>query len=191
MSFSILFIPYITLFVLAYYNRSLRTAVQDKVRLGLVSTLQKEESQLAAAGTDFDSLWAITQKRIDVYHEIATQQARNSFRSAQIAAYVGFAFLIAVAAFAGLTKSGTGAIAAAVVGVAGAGMSAYIGSTFMKAQASSSEQLGAYFLQPVEFARALAAERLLEKVEQGERAKVVERIVQSMTPIHDEQAPKS
>ena len=98
--------------------------------------------------------------------------------------------MIGVAIFAGLTKNGTGAIAASVIGVAGAGMSAYIGSTFMKAQASSSEQLGAYFLQPVEFARALGAERLLDKLEPGDRAKVVERIVQSVTPIRDEQPPK-
>jgi hypothetical protein len=60
----------------------------------------------------------------------------------------------------------------------------------MKAQASSSSELGAYYLQPVEFARTLAAERLLDKLEQGERAKVVERMVQSMTPIRNELAPR-
>jgi hypothetical protein len=177
-------------FGMTAYREMLRQAFSDRLALGLVSELQQQERDLADKGTDFDSLWAITQKRIDVYHEIATRQSRNSFRSAQIAAYVGFLFLIAVAVFAGLTKTGTGAIAASVVGVAGAAMSAYIGSTFMKAQASSSEQLGAYFFQPVDFARALAAERLLDKVEPGDRGKIVERIVQSMTPIRDD-LPKS
>ena len=133
------------------------------MRLGLV---------LPSLKLDSGELWAVTQKRIDVYHEIATQQARHSFRSAQVAAYGGFAFLIAVAVFTALSKHGTAAIAASVVGVAGAGMSAYIGSTFMKAQASSSEQLSAYFLQPVQFARALSAERpylmLAQKVQDFE-----------------------
>jgi len=179
----------VSIFV-AFYTQTTRQAFLDRLNLGLVSELQQQERDLADKGTDFDSLWAITQKRIDVYHEIATRQSRNSFRSAQIAAYVGFLFLIAVAIFAGFSNSGTGAIAASVIGLAGAGMSAYIGSTFMKAQTSSSEQLGAYFFQPVEFARALAAERLLDKVEPGDRGKIVERIVQSMTPIRDEQ-PKS
>jgi hypothetical protein len=96
-----------------------------------------------------------------------------------------------VAGIAAFTKSGTGAIAASAIGVAGAGLSGYVGATFMKSQAASAEQLRAYFLQPVEFARVLAAERLLDKVEPGERARIVERIVQSMTPIHDEQPPKS
>jgi hypothetical protein len=130
----------------------------------------------------------ITQKRIDLYHEIATQQSRSSFRSGQIAAYSGFIVIIVVAGIAALTKSGTAAIAASVIGVAGAGLSAYVGSTFMKSQAASAEQLRAYFRQPVEFARMLGAERLLEKVEPGERVRVVERIVQSMTPVRDEQS---
>jgi hypothetical protein len=64
--------------------------------------------------------------RATCYHKIATQQGRHSFGSAQIAAYGGFAFLIAVAIFAGVTKNGTGAIATSVVGVVGAGMSAYM-----------------------------------------------------------------
>jgi len=93
-----------------------------------------------------------------------------------------------VAGIAAFTKTGTAAIAASVIGVAGAGLSGYIGATFMKSQAASGEQLRAYFLQPVEFARILAAEWLLEKVDESpERAKVIERIVQAITPIREEQ----
>jgi hypothetical protein len=181
---------YITVYGYFFYRNFQRRAFEDGMLLGEVSALQQEESAIASAGTDFDSLWAITQKRIDLYHEIATQQSRSSFRSGQIAAYIGFLVIIVAATIAAFTKTGTAAIAASVIGVAGAGLSAYVGSTFMKSQSASAEQLRAYFLQPVEFARVLAAERLLEKVEAGERAKVVERIVQSMTPIRDEQPPK-
>lgn len=182
---------YITAYGYFFYRNFQRRAFRDRMLLGEVSALQQEEKAIANAGTDFDSLWAITQKRIDLYHEIATQQSRSSFRSGQIAAYSGFIVIIVVAGIAALTKSGTAAIAASVIGVAGAGLSAYVGSTFMKSQAASAEQLRAYFLQPVEFARMLGAERLLEKVEPGERVRVVERIVQSMTPVRDEQPPKS
>jgi hypothetical protein len=170
---------------LVLYRVLLRQRVGDRIRLGLVADLQKEEEKLAAAGTDFDSLWAITQKRLDFYHDIATQQARTSFRSGQVAAYSGFAVVVLVAILAAFTKNGTGAIAASVIGVAGAGLSAYVGATFMRAQESSASQLRAYFLQPVEFARVLAAERLLEKIEPEGRARVVETIIGSIVTSGD------
>jgi hypothetical protein len=173
-------VAYFVLAGLGLYRNFLRRQLQDRLRLGIVTTLQKEEKELAASGTDFDALWVLTQKRIDFYHEIATQQARSSFRSGQFAAYAGFAIVVLIAIFAAFTNSGTGAIAASVIGVAGAGLSAYVGATFMRAQESSAAQLRAYFLQPVEFARVLAAERLLGTLEADHRARIVEQIISSI-----------
>lgn len=176
---------YITSYAVLLYRLSLRRAVRDKLALGIARKLDAEESEIATGGTtpEFGSLWAATQKRISFYHEIATDQARRSFLSSQIAASAGFLVVVLVAIFAAFSRKGTGAIAAGVIGTAGAGLSAYVGATFAKAQASASAQLRAFFLQPVDFSRALGAERLLDKVPENERAKIVEHIVQSMTPI--------
>ena len=167
---------------LKYLESNMHGAVYDRFSLGLATEeLRREEGEIASAGTDFGSLWAVTQKRIDLYHQIATVQARTSFVNGQIAAYAGFLVVIGVAVIAGFTQNTAGAIAASVIGVAGAGLSGYIGATFMKAQAAASAQLREYFLQPVEFARVLAAERLLDKLEANDRGPVVADIIKSMT----------
>lgn len=146
--------------ILWVHEDDLKSAVKDNIRLGIAQELRRQESKLAASGTDFDALWAATQRRIDFYHDIATDQSKKSFRSGQMAAYTGFAVLLIVAGAAVLASNTAAAIAAGTIGVAGAGLSAYIGSTFMKSQMSASEQLRSTFLQPVEFARVLSAERL-------------------------------
>lgn len=170
------------LFFLFCYGLNLHEAVSDRLSLGQATEeLRREEGEVASAGTDFGSLWAVTQKRIDLYHQIATVQSKTSFVNGQIAAYTGFLVIIVVAVIAGFTQNATGAIAAGVIGVAGAGLSGYIGATFMKAQAAASAQLREYFLQPVEFARVLAAERLLDKLEVKDRGPVVADIIKTMT----------
>lgn len=158
-----------------------RGAFDDRLTLGLVSELQNEEQQLAEAegNTDLASLWAITQKRIDLYHSIATSQAQNSFRVAQVSAMAGFVAILSLGGLAAFSD-GTSAIAASVVGVAGAAMGGYIGATFMKAQAEASVQLRAFFLQPVQFSRMLGAERLLDGLPDPERAAAVQLIIKSM-----------
>ena len=62
----------------------------------------------------------------------------------------------------------------------GGGLSAYISSTFMKAQAEASAQLREFFFQPVEFARVLAAERLLEGMEEVDRSKTRSTMIAAM-----------
>lgn len=181
-----LFALMIPLYPAALRVRNARRAFDDRMTLGLVSDLQEEERALAQSEdgkTDLASLWAITQKRIDLYHSIATTQAQNSFRVGQMAAVAGFGSIIALGALAAFTKSGTGAIAASVIGVAGAAMSGYIGATFMRAQAEASAQLRAFFLQPVEFSRMLGVERLLDDLTDSDRAAAVMHIITSMMPL--------
>ena len=61
-------------------------------------------------------------------------------------------------------------------------MTGYIGSTFMKAQTEASQQLQQFFLQPVEFFRLLGLERLLDLMSPEEKARAIQRIVDSMMP---------
>lgn len=98
----------------------------------------------------------------------------------QIAAGAGF-FVIIIAAFiAGFSRSTAAAIASGITGVAGGGLGAYIGSTFMKSQDTASAQLRAYFSQPLEFSKYLAAERLLNFIDKGDRTAAVNTMITSI-----------
>lgn len=162
------------------YRSSLASAHEVESR----GTLQDEENRVAEElkDTDFGTLWAVTQKRIDYYHEIATSQSRRSFVSTQIATVIGFALIVGFGLLAAQASTAIGAISTAAVGIVGAGLSAYIGSTFMKAQSEASAQLRQFFLQPVEFSRLLGAERLVDSLDPEERAKAVQVIVKTMMP---------
>ena len=107
------------------------------------------------------ALWEITHSRIDLYHEIATTQARKSFRNAQIAMATGFVLLLVFALLAIRSSSMTASIVTGALGATAAGLAGYIGRTFVRSQESAAGHLRAYFDQPLEFSRYLAAERLL------------------------------
>jgi hypothetical protein len=145
---------------------------------------KKEErvavEELKQSDPDFATLWFITQGRIDYYHKIATDQARRSFISSQIATGAGFALVIIVAIIAARTTNPIAAISAGAVGIVGGGLSAYIGATFMKSQSEASAQLRQFFLQPVELSRVLGAERLLEKLPRDQKSEAVQQIIKSM-----------
>ena len=184
--FAIGMIYYLTFFFLSVHATRQRRLFADRVRLGIVRDLQDDEQRLAEESldgkTDFASLWAITQRRIDLYHGIATAQAESSFKVGQRATIAGFVAVILLGIVAAFTKSGAAAIAASVIGVAGAAISGYVGATFMKAQSEATAQLRQFFLQPVEFSRMLGVERLVETLPDGDRAAAVQQIVKSMMP---------
>jgi hypothetical protein len=165
--------------VYASYRASKSVSAQETASR---SSLENEESRVAEEleNTDFGTLWAVTQKRINYYHEIATSQSRRSFVSTQIATLVGFALIIGFGLLAAQASTAIGAISTAAVGIVGAGLSAYIGSTFMKAQSEATAQLRQFFLQPVEFSRLLGAERLIGSLEPQQRAVAVQALVKSM-----------
>ncbi len=127
------------------------------------------------------ALWALTQQRIDHYHRLATGQSSTSFRTGQIIMIVGFVAVIALGALAAFAASGTAAIAASVVAVAGAALSGFVGATFMKSQSEASVQLREFFLQPVEFARLLGAERLVQLLaDDAAKGRAIEQIIRDM-----------
>lgn len=164
-------------------RRRLREEFEDEQRVIVFERLHRQETDISGEPPELESAkaWTLTQQRIDYYHEIALQQARRSFFSGQFAAYVGFAVVLVAAALAAFASNGTAAIAASVVGVAGAGLSGYIGGTFMKLQAEASAQMREFFLQPVESSRMLNAERLVQTIADGtERSKAVQEIVKAM-----------
>ncbi|MEU6495714.1 hypothetical protein [Streptomyces sp. NPDC046984] len=106
-------------------------------------------------------LWAVTNARLDLYHEIATRQAQQSFRNAQAAMVIGFLLLAAFVTVAFKASTTTGAVVAGGLGAVSAALSGYVSRTFVKSQETAAEHLKAYFDQPLEFARYLTAERLI------------------------------
>jgi hypothetical protein len=171
--------------ILARAREASRNRASVSLRHAEEQVIVRSDVGESEADITFAKLWFATQRRIDYYHEIATEQSRHSFRNGQISAYLGFAVVIGVAVIAAFTSSSTGAIAASVIGVAGAGLSAYIGSTFMKAQSDAAAQLRQYFLQPVEFSLMLGAERLVKAIEDPvERSKAVQEIVRNTAAHH-------
>ena len=128
------------------------------------------------------ALWAVTHSRLDLYHDIATGQARRSFRNAQAAMIIGFVLLV-VFVFVALEASTTaGSVVAGGLGAVSAALAGFISRTFIKSQDTAATHLRAYFDQPLEFSRYLAAERLI--VDAGltyeDRAKVLTNLVQAM-----------
>lgn len=152
----------------------------------LVIEIQKAEREVADS-TEEDNLklaklWAVTQKRIDFYHDIAIKQSKSSFIGAQLSMYVGFAALIALGAFAVTAPNPTAAITAGGLGAASTALSGFVAATFIKSHSEASAQLREFFLQPVEFSRMLGVERLVESLDTASRPEAVQQIIRSMMP---------
>lgn len=129
------------------------------------------------------ALWDVTHGRMDLYHQIVTAQARRSFIAAQAAMGIGFVLLVGFAVLAAEAKTTTAAISAGGLGAVGAAFAAYIGKTFIRSQESAASHLRAYFDQPLELSRYLAAERLLgdaADLTADQRAAMVSSLVQSI-----------
>lgn len=142
------------------------------------------------------ALWDVTHGRMDLYHQIVTGQARNSFRTAQAAMGVGFVLLVVFAVLAAEAKTTTAAISAGGLGAVGAAFAAYIGKTFIRSQESAASHLRAYFDQPLELSRYLAAERLLADAKEltaKQRTAILSTLVQSIATAgqHDDKAKET
>jgi ABC-type multidrug transport system fused ATPase/permease subunit len=172
-----------------------RSRADEAERAKRRNELQEKESQLAAEAAqgqlDLATLWAVTQERIDFYHDIAIKQSRRSFFGGQLATWFGFLAVIGLGVFAASAKSATAAIAAGASALGAGALSAFIGATFLRSQTESSAQLRQFFSQPVEFIRILGAERLVETLDGNQRAAAVQQIIKSMTPVGTPELPEA
>jgi transcriptional regulator with XRE-family HTH domain len=142
-----------------------------------------EDALTTTDGLTLPALWKVTHARLDYYHQIATGQARQSFRNAQIAMAVGFLLLVIFAALALTAKSTAGAVVTGALGAVSAAFAAYISRTFVRSQETAAAHLRSYFDQPLEFSRYLAAERLLnsiERLEIDQRATITAEVLRGM-----------
>jgi hypothetical protein len=93
--------------------------------------------------------------------------------------------LVISAVIAGLANSASASIVAGAAGVFGGALGGYMGTTFVRMQQDASTRLRAYFMQPLEFSRVLAAERLAETLEGSARDAAVLAIIRSVTNAPD------
>jgi hypothetical protein len=114
-----------------------------------------------ARGLALARLWSLTHRQLDLYHKIATRQARMSFWSAQLAMFIGFGLLGVFVKVAYNTSTTAGAIVAGGLGTVSAALAGFISKTFVRSQETAAGHLKAYFDQPLEMSRFLAAERLV------------------------------
>ncbi|MCF3170906.1 hypothetical protein HXS80_25900 [Streptomyces sp. CB04723] len=127
-------------------------------------------------------LWEATHARLDLYHQIATGQARTSFRNAQTAMIAGFVLLVLFAGIAVWASSTAVAIVAGGLGTVSAALAGYVAKTFIRSQEAAATHLRSYFDQPLELSRYLAAERLVADgdLSQEQRGEILSALVQAM-----------
>ncbi|WML82553.1 hypothetical protein [Streptomyces sp. VNUA74] len=143
---------------------------------------ESPESEAERARLTLSDLWSVTHRRLDHYHGIALAQAAKSFQNAQFAMVVGFLLLVGFAAV-GLTVGTTaGGIVTGTLGVTAAALAGYVSRTFVRSQETAASHLRAYFDQPLEFSRYLAAERLIADANLSEerRAEILTTLVAAM-----------
>lgn len=170
-------LPYPILIKSEFRQRFYDRVVLLPARAGIAAA----EEEASEASLDLPTLWSLTQMRLDYYHGLATTQSEKSFSYALATAVGGLLFVVGSIVASALSASVAGAVASAVGGLGGGGLAAYLGATFIKMQRTSAQQLRAYFDQPLEFSRILAAERLLEGLDSDARAANTQRIIDSLT----------
>ncbi|MFF8654442.1 hypothetical protein [Streptomyces huasconensis] len=148
----------------------------------------------ARARLTLTELWTVTHRRLDLYHDIALGQASRSFRNAQIAMILGFALLVGFVIIALQASTTAGAVVAGGLGAVAAALAGYVSRTFVRSQEAAASHLRAYFDQPLEFSRYLAAERLVAdaNLSDEQRAEIVSALAQAMIsgpPLPNEPGP--
>jgi hypothetical protein len=176
------------------FNNALREFL-DRMQIELA--LDHVNSHWQATGRDssgisFETLWAETQERLTIYHQMATGQSAKSYRNSQGAIVAGFAVLILTTIVSSFTSSTTGALAAGGIAAVGAALTGYLTRTFMRMHELSSRQLRSYFDQPLDLSRSLAAERLLGQInDEARRAEAVVEVIRASYRASDARAADS
>ncbi|MFG2224078.1 hypothetical protein [Streptomyces sp. NPDC048644] len=158
--------------------------VEDEVADGVASVPTAERK----GRLPLSELWAVTHRRLDLYHEIALSQASRSFRNAQIAMGLGFFLLVAFLFMALRASTTAGSVVAGGLGAVAATLAGYVSRTFIRSQEAAAGHLRAYFDQPLEFSRYLAAERLIAEAELSEeqRGEMLATLIEAMVVAGDQ-----
>ncbi|CAM5704126.1 TRADD-N-associated membrane domain-containing protein [Streptomyces purpurascens] len=129
---------------------------------------------------DLQNLIVLNRTQMQVYHEIATKQARLASRNSRLAIAVGFVVLIVGAVAAIRTSDETSKIVIGALALIGSLLSTYISRTFLISEDRAMAQLNYYFRQPLVTSYVLSAERLTHKLAEARRDDLVTEVVQGV-----------
>ncbi|WP_432146530.1 TRADD-N-associated membrane domain-containing protein [Streptomyces sp. bgisy084] len=126
------------------------------------------------------NLIVLNRAQMQVYHEIATKQAKLASRNSRWAIAIGFIVLVAGAIVAIRTGDATSKIVTGSLALIGSLLSAYISRTFLHSEQQAMAQLNYYFRQPLVTSYVLSAERLTLKSGGARREALVTEVVQGV-----------
>jgi hypothetical protein len=129
-------------------------------QLSIETTADEIAKQIKAGGgtgPEFATFWKETYTRLNSYHAEARSQLRSAYILAQVAAAFGFVTLLVLGIIAAFAASSILTIVAGAAATVGAGLAAFISKTFQATYTQALGQRMAYFDEPVEIARLLAA----------------------------------
>jgi hypothetical protein len=112
------------------------------------------------------------------YHKLTRSQAEASHRNSQVAMAAGLVILLAGGVTAIRADEASAQIVAATLTAVGSMLSAYLGSTFIRAHQEDVRQINHFFGQPLVQAYILEAERITTKVsDSSKRDGMYEQII--------------
>jgi hypothetical protein len=149
----------------AYLDRYVANAErQDLTKRSKVSGKAALVPEKWLSDPDLQNLLLVNRTQLNVYQEIATDDAKAASRNSRFAITIGFLILLVGAAVAIRTPDSTSKIVVGALASIGSVLSGYIGQTFLKAQAQAMKQLNYYFRQPLVASYLLSAERIALKL---------------------------
>ena len=141
-----------------------------------------EEQEKLARDITLPALLRYNRERMDLYHEIATTQARIAGRNSQTAMAIGFLTLVAGSIVAIVSATVTTKLITGGLAALGGIFSGYIARTFLMAQDKAIGQLYNYWDQPLTTSYVLMAERVAEaftdsQVKEKELGKLIDQLL--------------
>jgi hypothetical protein len=113
------------------------------------------------------SLYVFNRRQLDEYQTLTKRHAAKAFRNAQIAAFCGFAVLVAGVILVLVAPTGTeddsSRYTIGFLSGLGGVMSTYVSRTFFRSYKEAMHQLEVYYEEPFLTSRALSAERVIAK----------------------------
>jgi hypothetical protein len=136
----------------------------------------KQASDELSDASKLTEMLKANRKQMEAYDELARVQARESFRNSQIAIAVGLFVLVSGAFVALLVDTTASKVTTATLTALGGLLSGYISKTFLRVYERAQQQLTFFFQQPLINSYILAADRLIERMD-NDRDKEFSRVV--------------
>lgn len=172
--------------LLGYMTRAQDQFEQDRQRRAYEYLLREVGSN--QSDLDINQLLELNRSEMTLYHRLTLEQAKKSFRSSQVAMFVGLALLLGaglVTLLPGIALESR--VSVASLGVVSGAASTYIARTFLRSHGTTLEQLNTFFGQPLVSSHLLAAERVASQLPEPHRTDQLCKVVDRALAAADQQ----